>query len=204
MKTVNLLVAALFVFSIGASAQTAKWSFDKSHSRVQFSVAHMVISNTIGQFKDYSGTVNAGKSDFSDAKVDFTISVASIDTDDEGRDQHLRGEDFFNTEKYPNISFKSKSMTKIDDKRYKLKGDLTMMGVTKPVELIAKYGGTVNDPWGNTKAGFQVVGKIDRTDFGLKYNSKMDTGGLMIGEEVTIACDIELVKTKMDQNNNGM
>lgn len=194
MKKVNLIVAGLFLVAGTAGAQSSKWSFDKSHSNIQFSVSHMVISSTTGQFKDYNGTVTAAKEDFSDAVIDFTINVESINTDDAGRDKHLRSEDFFNAEKFPTISFKSKSMTKIADNNYKVRGEFTMMGVTKTIELLAQYGGTVKDPWGNTKAGFKVMGKIDRTEFGLKYNSVIDSGGMMIGEDVTIACNVELMK----------
>lgn len=193
-KTTTLLVAA-FAFILSANAQ-AKWGFDKSHSSVSFSIAHMVISETTGQFKDYEGTVTASKDDFSDAQVELTIQATSIDTDDEKRDGHLRAPDFFDVEKFPTITFKSTKMEAAGDNMYKLHGELTMHGVTKAVVLDAKYGGTVNDPWGNTKAGFKVSGTLNRTDFDLKYNSVMEAGGLMIGEEVEITCKMELVKMK--------
>jgi len=156
----------------------------------------MVISEVSGQFQEYQGTVVTSKKDFSDAIIDFSIDVKSIDTDNEDRDKHLRSADFFDVEKYPKITFKSKKMKKVGENQYKLTGDFTMHGVTKEITLDVKYGGTVTDSYANIKAGFKITGVIDRTEFGLKYNSPMDSGGLMIGEEVTIACKVELVKMK--------
>jgi len=147
-----------------------------------------------GQFQEYEGTVVTTKEDFSDAKIDFSITVKSIDTDNEDRDNHLRSADFFDVEKYPKITFSSKEIKKVGEHQYQLIGNLTLHGVTKEVILDAKYGGTIKDPYGNVKAGFKITGVIDRTDFGLKYNSVMDAGGMMIGEEVTIICKVELIK----------
>ncbi|MFK5855839.1 MAG: YceI family protein [Bacteroidota bacterium] len=196
MKKISLIIGILFLTTLSIKAQETKWTFDKAHSKIQFDVAHMVISETTGQFQDYEGTVLSDKPDFSDAKINFSIEVESIDTDDADRDEHLLSPDFFDAEKYQKITFKSTSMKNIGENVYELTGDLTMHGITKTISLEAKYGGTINDPWGNTKAGFKITGIINRTDFGLKYNSVMDTGGLMIGEEITITCKIELLKTK--------
>lgn len=192
--TTILVVLMLTVFSV--TAQKTKWTFDKVHSKIQFDVAHLVISEVTGQFQDYEGTVLADKADFSDAKIDFSIDVKSINTNDENRDGHLQSADFFDAAKYPKITFKSKSMTEAGKNQYKLTGDLTMHGVTKTVTFDVKYGGTVTDPYGNVKAGFKITGVIDRTDFGLKYNSVLDSGGLLIGEEITITCNVELLKQK--------
>lgn len=192
--TTILVVLMLTVFSV--TAQKTKWTFDKVHSKIQFDVAHLVISEVTGQFQDYEGTVLADKADFSDAKIDFSIDVKSINTNDENRDRHLQSADFFDVAKYPKITFKSKSMTEAGKNQYKLTGDLTMHGVTKTVTFDVKYGGTVTDPYGNVKAGFKITGVIDRTDFGLKYNSVLDSGGLLIGEEITITCNVELLKQK--------
>lgn len=192
--TTILVVLMLTVFSV--MAQKTKWTFDKVHSKIQFDVAHLVISEVTGQFQDYEGTVLADKADFSDAKIDFSIDVKSINTNDENRDGHLQSADFFDAAKYPKITFKSKSMTEAGKNQYKLTGDLTMHGVTKTVTFDVKYGGTVTDPYGNVKAGFKITGVIDRTDFGLKYNSVLDSGGLLIGEEITITCNVELLKQK--------
>lgn len=192
--TTILVVLILAVFSV--TAQETKWTFDKVHSKIQFDVAHLVISEVTGQFQDYEGTVLADKADFSDAKIDFSIDVKSIDTDNEQRDGHLQSADFFDAAKYPKITFKSKSMTEAGKNQYKLTGDLSMHGVTKAVTFDVKYGGTVTDLYGNVKAGFKITGVIDRTDFGLKYNSVLDSGGLLIGEEITITCNVELLKQK--------
>ena len=194
MKKTTLILSTLILTFISVNAQETKWGFDKDHSKIQFDVAHMLISEVSGQFQEYEGTVVTSKADFSDAKFDFSITVKSIDTDNEERDMHLRSADFFDVEKYPKISFKSKSMKKVGENQYELIGNLTLHGITKEVILDIKYGGTIKDPYGNVKAGFKITGLINRTDFGLKYNSIMDTGGMMIGEEVTIICKIELIK----------
>lgn len=193
MRKLGLLVMAMLL-AILSNAQLAEWGFDVTHSNIRFAVSHMVISEVEGNFTSYEGTVTTSKADFSDAKISFTIDVSSIDTDDKSRDDHLKGEDFFNVAKFPNIVFISKSMEKVAENKFKLTGDFTMHGVTREITLDVKYGGTITDPWGNTKAGFKITGTIDRTLWGLKYNSTMDTGGLMIGEEIDIVCKIELIK----------
>ncbi len=156
----------------------------------------MVISEVSGQFHKYGGTVITSKEDFSDAKIYFLIDVKSIDADDEKRYEHLQLADFFDVAKCPKITFKSKSMKKVGKNLYKLTGDYTMHCITKEIILDVKYCGTVKDPYGNIKAGFNITGVINRTDFGLKYNSVMDTGGMLIGEEVTITSKVELIKLK--------
>jgi polyisoprenoid-binding protein YceI len=193
MRKLGLTMGAILMVAL-TYAQTANWGFDQSHSSVRFAVSHMVISEVEGNFTDFEGTVTSNKADFSDASIVFSIIVGSIDTDDEKRDEHLRGGDFFNVEKFPTIKFKSTSMEKVGDNKFKVTGDFTMLSVTKEVTFDVKYGGTIKDPWGNTKAGFKVTGTIDRTDWGLKYNSTMDTGGVMIGEDVDIVCNFELIK----------
>lgn len=194
MKKITLLLSILLLTVFTARAQETKWIFDNTHSKIQFDVAHLVISEVTGQFNDYEGTIIVNKPDLYDIKIDFSIDVKSIDTDNEDRDNHLRSADFFNVEKYPKITFKSKSLKLIGDNQYKLTGNFTMLGVTKEITLDVKYGGTVKDPYGNTKAGFKITGVINRTDFGLKYNSIMDSGGLLLGEDITITCKIEFLK----------
>ncbi|PHQ56948.1 MAG: hypothetical protein COC16_02280 [Lutibacter sp.] len=191
MKKLNLFIA---LFSIAFINAQTNWTFDSSHSTVRFAVDHMVISEVEGKFTSYEGSVETSQDDFSDAKIKFSIDVNSIDTDDVKRDGHLKNADFFNTEQHPNMTFQSTSIEKIKEGQYALKGDFTLLGVTKEVVLNLSYGGTVQDPWGNTKAGIKVTGIIDRTDFGLKYNSVMKTGGLLIGEEIAITCKMELMK----------
>ena len=193
----KLIFTTLFLATISFSfAQETKWAIDKSHSNVRFAVAHMVISEVEGSFSDFNGTVTTKGDNFDNADINFTIAVNSIDTKDEKRDAHLLNEDFFDAPKYPEITFKSTKMKKVSDNKYKLTGEFTMHGVTKEITLDVKYGGTIVDPWGNTKAGFKVMGTINRTDWGLKYNSVMDTGGLMIGEEIDLVCNVELAMKK--------
>lgn len=194
MKTIKLLVIFLLTATL-TFAQTA-WTFDKSHSKVGFSVSHLIISETEGNFKSFDGSVETKGDDFSEAKVEFTVDTKSIDTDNEQRDNHLRNDDFFNSEKFPKMIFKSKSFKKTGDKKYKLVGDLTIRNVTKEVTLNVKHNGTVKDPWGNTKAGFKITGEVNRFDYGLKWNALMEAGGAVVGETVNLEIDIELAKAK--------
>lgn len=191
MKKLSIVIALLSVALV--QAQTT-WNIDPSHSSIRFAVDHMVISEVEGIFSKYEGSVIATKDDFSDAKINFIIDVNSVNTDNAKRDEHLRSADFFETEKYPKMTFVSSSVTKTGTGKYNLKGKLTLHGVTKEIALVMTYGGTTKDPWGNTKAGLKVTGVINRTDFGLKYNSVLEAGSLMIGEEVAITAKVELAK----------
>jgi len=191
MKKLSIVIA---LFSVALVQAQTTWNIDPSHSSIRFAVDHMVISEVEGIFSKYEGTVIATKADFSDAKINFTVDVNSVNTDNEKRDEHLRGADFFETEKYPKMTFVSTSVVKTGTGKYNLKGKLSLHGVTKEITLAMTYGGTTKDPWGNTKAGLKVTGVINRTDFGLKYNSVLEAGSLMIGEEVTITAKVELVK----------
>jgi polyisoprenoid-binding protein YceI len=191
MKKLSIVIALLSVALV--QAQTT-WNIDPSHSSIRFAVDHMVISEVEGIFSTYEGSVIATKADFSDAKINFTVDVNSVNTDNAKRDEHLRSADFFETEKYPKMTFVSTSVVKTGTGKYNLKGKLTLHGVTKEITLAMTYGGTTKDPWGNTKAGLKVTGVINRTDFGLKYNSVLEAGSLMIGEEVTITAKVQLVK----------
>lgn len=191
MKKLSIVIA---LFSVALVQAQTNWNIDPSHSSIRFAVDHMVISEVEGIFSKYEGSVVSEKGDFSDAKINFTVDVNSVNTDNAKRDEHLRGADFFETEKYPKMTFVSTSVTKTGTGKYNLKGKLTLHGVTKEITLSMTYGGTTKDPWGNTKAGLKVTGVINRTDFGLKYNSVMEAGSLMIGEDVTITAKVELVK----------
>lgn len=193
MQKFKILTAVLFTISSSLVAQTT-WTIDKAHSRVGFSVSHMVITDVEGYFKDYDAQITTEGNDFAKASIDFTVKTNSIFTDNEKRDAHLRSDDFFNTEQYPLMTFKGKSMTKINDKKYKLVGDLTIRDVTKQVELDVKYNGMVNDPWGNTKAGFKITGEINRFDYNLKWNKVIEAGSLVAGKEVSLIIDLQLVK----------
>jgi len=191
MKKLSIAIALLSVALV--QAQTT-WNIDPSHTSIRFAVDHMVISEVEGIFSKYEGSVIATKDDFSNAKINFTVDVNSVNTDNAKRDEHLRSADFFETEKFPKMTFVSSSVTKTGTGKYNLKGKLTLHGVTKDIALMMTYGGTTKDPWGNTKAGLKVTGVINRTDFGLKYNSVLEAGSLMIGEEVTITAKVELAK----------
>lgn len=173
---------------------TTKWVVDPMHSEVQFKVKHLVISTVTGAFKTFSGEAITAGNDFENAAINFTLDVNSVDTNQEQRDSHLKSADFFEAETYPEIKFKSTSFTKTNDDDYKLVGDLTMKGVTKPVELQAEYGGSAKDAYGNTKYGFEVTGKINRKEFGLTYNALTETGGLALGEDIKLIANIQVAQ----------
>lgn len=193
MKKITLMLLA--VVSIGQS-NAQGWSVDNSHSQVMFTVSHLVISEVTGSFQGFSGKITAEKPDFSDAKIDFTVDVSTINTESEMRDNHLKSDDFFNAEKYPVISFKGKEMKKVSGNKYKLTGDLTIRDITKSVTLDVIYSGTVKDPWGNTKAGFKIKGMVDRFDYGLKWNTLTEAGGATVGKDVEITVNMQLAKEK--------
>ena len=186
-------LAIIFLFTASLFAQTT-WTVDKSHSKVGFGVTHLVITDVDGFFKDYDAQITTEGDDFSKTQIDFTIKTNSIFTDNKDRDNHLRSDDFFNAEKYPDMIFKGKSMKKVGDKKYKLIGDFTIRDVTKQIALDVTYNGTVKDPWGNTKSGFKVTGEIDRFDYNLKWNKAIETGSLVVGKDVELVIDLQLVK----------
>jgi polyisoprenoid-binding protein YceI len=180
----SLVVLALMVGRL--SAQPVMWTVDKAHSHVRFTVSHLVIAEVEGRFKDFDVTLKNSKEDFTDAELEAKIQVASIDTDNERRDKHLRSADFLDAEKHPEITFKSTGFEKTGKDTYKVKGNLTIRGNTKPVVLDAKYNGTVKDPYGNTKVAFRATTAINRFDFGTVWDAKIETGGLVAGEIVNI------------------
>ncbi|WP_285060377.1 YceI family protein [Pedobacter ginsengisoli] len=173
---------------------TTKWVLDPNHSELQFKVKHLMITTVTGSLKIFSASVTSDGDDFENGEISFEAETASIDTGNTDRDNHLKSADFFDADQFPAISFKSSSFTKEDDDDYVIKGDLTVKGVTKPVSLKAEFGGIATDPWGNTKAGFTLSGKINRTDFGLSWNAALETGGVMVSEEVKIAGELQFVK----------
>ncbi|ELR73042.1 YceI like family protein [Fulvivirga imtechensis AK7] len=194
----RLITGSIFITLLhgAVNAQTTKWFYDASHAKVGFAISHFGISETEGKFNKFDGIVLSDKTDFSDAKIDFSIDVNSIDTENEQRDTHLRSSDFFDVAKYPSITFKSRSLKPVGKNKYKLTGDFTMHGVTKQIILDVLYRGTVTDPFGNIKAGFKVTGAIDRTDWGLDWNGTLAAGGLLVGNEVELDINIELTKAK--------
>ncbi len=171
-----------------------KWSIDTAHSEVQFKVKHLVISTVTGKFNDYSGFIDAEGDDFENAYAEFTAKVGSISTGVADRDAHLKSDDFFNAEKYPDLTFKSTSFTKVDDETYKLKGNLTIRDVTKEVVLNVTHGGTVTDPYGQTKAGFEIAGKINRKDFNLKWSAVTEAGSVVVSDDVKLDMNIQLIQ----------
>jgi polyisoprenoid-binding protein YceI len=194
MKRILLFTLAALL-SVAGFSQT-KWNIDPAHSSVKFTVSHLVISEVEGNFKKFNGSITSAKPDFNDAAIDFTVDINSINTDNESRDKHLKSDDFFNAEKYPNMTFKSASFKKLSGNKYELKGNLTIRDITKPVTFEVSYGGTVKDPWGNTKAGFKATGKINRFDYNLKWNSLTEAGGAVVGKEVTIDLKLEFAQSK--------
>jgi hypothetical protein len=195
-KVFSLLMVTLTLIS-GAFAQTAKtWNVDKMHSAVKFSVSHLVISEVDGSFKIFDGNMVATKEDFTDAKINFTVDVNSINTDNANRDGHLKSDDFFNAEKYPNMTFVSTSFKKKSGSAYELTGDLSIRDVTKKVTFAVKYGGTTKDPYGNTKAGFKATGTINRLQYGLKWNTLTEAGGAVVGADIDLTINLEMALAK--------
>ena len=192
----KLILAAALVLSQSALFAQTKWNVDPAHSSAKFTVTHLVISEVEGNFKKFNGTLTNTKPDFTDGAVDFTIDVNSVDTDSEMRDKHLKGDDFFNAEKYPNMTFKSTSMKKVSGNKYALMGNLTIRSVTKPVKFDVTYGGTAKDGYGNTKAGFKASTVINRFDYGLKWNAATEAGGATVGKDVTIDLKLEFAQAK--------
>jgi len=167
----------------------AKWTIDSAHSEVGFKVKHLMINNVRGNFKTFSGEAETEGDDFKTAKVSFQAEINSIDTGNEQRDGHLKSAEFFNAETYPELKFSSTSFS-----GNKMTGDLTFLNVTKSVTLDVDFGGTAKDPWGNHKAGFTVTGKINRKDWGLNWNAALEAGGVLVGEEVSLTAEVQLLK----------
>lgn len=190
-----LAFGAIFAASATARAQSTKWAVDKAHSNVKFTVTHMAISEVDGNFKSFDGTLESAKQDFSDAKIQFSIDVASIGTDNENRDNHLKGDDFFNAAQFPKISFTGTSMKPLGGNKYQLTGTMTVRDVTKTVTWDVTYGGIMSTPRGR-KAGFKAKATINRFDYNLKWNRAMEAGGLVVGENVDVVLNIQLNEVK--------
>ncbi len=174
------------------SNNSAKWILDPSHSELTFKVKHLMISNVKGEFKQF--TADIINEEFHKSRVKVTVDTSSVFTNNTDRDNHLKSADFFDVENFPAITFEGASFEKIDDDEYKLKGMLTIKGVSKEVSLSVEYGGTNTDPWGNVKAGFSFKGKINRKDWGLTWNAALETGGVLVNDDVNISGDIQFVK----------
>jgi len=177
-------------------ATATKWVLDPMHSEVQFKVKHLVISTVSGFFKSFEGELDTENDDFTDAKISFSLDINSIDTNQTPRDEHLKSAEFFDAEKYPKITFKSTSFTKTGDDEYKLTGDLTVKDVTKPVTLNVEFGGAADDFYGNTKAGFEISGKINRKEFGLTWSGVTEAGAVVVGEDIKLLINVQFAKQK--------
>ncbi len=171
----------------------ATYKIDAAHSDIIFKVKHLMITTVTGQFKSFDATLTAEAEDFSDAAVTFTADINSVDTRSEQRDAHLKSDDFFAAEKYPELKFTSTSFGK-NGNGYVLKGDLTLRDVTKPIELHADFNGVVVDPWGQTKVGFEAEGKIKRKEFGLGWDAVTEAGGVVVSDEVKLQFHVQFVK----------
>lgn len=177
------------------AAEPAHWNVDPEHSTIEFRVAHMVVSKTSGRFMDYSGFVEMDAEAGAFKAIEATIKTASVNTNHEKRDAHLRNADFFDVEKFPTMTYKMKSYKKTGE-GYTAIGDFTLRGVTKEITLTGNFNGVSKDPWGNTRAGFHADGKLNRKDFGMVWNKTLDSGGLVVGDEVYLHLDIECIKAK--------
>lgn len=176
------------------TTEQTTWAIDPAHSEIQFKVKHLVISTVTGQFKSFDASIEADNEDFEGAVIRFSADVNSIDTRNDDRDAHLKSEDFFNATEYPKLTFKSDSFTRTGSGEYKLTGDLTIRGTTKKVDLNVEYGGTVIDPYGNIKAGFDVTGSINRKEFGLTWNGITEAGNVVVSDEVKLLLAVQFTK----------
>ena len=176
-----------------------KWSVDQAHTEIEFKVRHLMIAHVKGAFKTFDASIYTNAKDFTTAEIDLWIDPSSINTGDAKRDEHLKSADFFDIQNYKQITFTSSTMGKPDsDGNSELWGELTMIGITKNVKLNVEFGGIAKDPWGNEKSGFTVTGKINRSEWGLVWNATLETGGLMVSDEVTISCEVELINSGED------
>jgi len=176
-------------------ANQINWAFDPAHSEITFKVKHLMISNVKGEFTQFDTKLTSADDILTNAVAKASIQVASITTNNEDRDGHLKSADFFEVDKYPTIDFESTSIEKFDDENGQLKGKLTIKGITKDVSFDLEFGGISKDPWGNEKAGFSLTGNINRNDFGLTWNAALETGGVLVSEVIKVAAEIQFVKS---------
>jgi polyisoprenoid-binding protein YceI len=187
------LALATTLFALPAFAEPAEWTVDPAHSTVGFTVPHLVVSEVEGKFKTYTSKALLDEADLTKSTVEFSADVASIDTGDAKRDEHLKSPDFFDAAKFPKLTFKSSKITKAG-KGYKLKGELTIHGVTKEVTLDATVSPAIKNPWGKQVRAVKITGKVKRGDYGLSWNKTLDQGGVLVGDEVTLDLRLEINK----------
>ena len=173
------------------------WTIDPTHSEIQFKVKHLVISTVTGNFNSFDGSLQTENDSFEGAKVSFKADINSIDTNNEQRDAHLKSDDFFNAEAYPEMTFESTSFTSTGDDTFELKGNLTIRDITKEVTLNVTHGGTVTDPYGQTKAGFEISGEINRKEFGLKWSAVTEAGSVVVADNVKLNLNVQVVESEM-------
>jgi len=172
----------------------SKWAIDKSHSNIDFSIRHMMIAKVKGAFEQFDAVIEGDPEDLTTAKIEFTIDASSVNTRNADRDNHLKSADFFDVENYPSITFKAEKIVKTDDNEYDVTGTLTIRGVSRQETFSVEYEGSGKDPWGNLKVGFSGEGKINRSDYGLTWNAALETGGVLVGDEVKISFEIQAAK----------
>lgn len=201
MNTLSRLVLSIATvlwlagLPIAAEAETARWNIDAGHSLIEFRVSHMMVSKTTGRFIEYQGFVMMDADAKTLTGIEATINAASIDTDHEKRDGHLRNADFLDVKQYPTMTYTMKQAKKQGD-GYSVVGEFTLRGITREVTLVGSLNGVTQDPWGNTRAGFSAEGKLNRKDFGMVWNKTLDNGGLVVGDDVLIRLEIECIKAK--------
>lgn len=170
------------------------WTIDPTHSEIGFKAKHLMMTTVSGKFEKFAAAVETEGDDFTKAKITFTADTASVNTTNAQRDGHIRSADFFDSEKYPQLKFVSTNITKLSGDKFNLTGDLTIKGITKPVQLEVEAAGVAKDPFGNTKAGFSIRGKVSRKEWGLNWNVPLEQGGLLVSEEIKINCEVQFVK----------
>ncbi|HLX91304.1 MAG TPA: YceI family protein [Puia sp.] len=171
-----------------------KWSIDTAHSDIGFKVKHLMVTNVRGVFTDYDASIFTPGEDFLGAEIDFWLNPASVNTGDAKRDEHLKSADFFDAGHFKQINFTANTIQKVGEGKYEMYGDLTIKGIKKKIMLDVEFAGVIKDPWGNHKAGFTINGKINRKEWGLNWNAALETGGVLVGEEVSINCEIQLTR----------
>lgn len=197
MKRILATISTIIVLSFPAFAFAATWNIDPDHSNIGFKVRHLMVSNVRGSFERHTGVVDINDKDITKSRVEVTIDTASINTNVQKRDEHLRSADFFDVAKYPTMTFVSKKVVKAGKEKLNVTGDLTLHGVTRQVVLnVEGVTGESKDPWGNIRRGATATTTINRKDFGLVWNKALETGGVAVGDEIAITLEIEMIKAK--------
>ena len=194
MKQLLTVFALLALTGASLSAQETSWKLDPVHSNVLFTVQHLVVSEVTGKFKEFDATLKASKPDFTDASIEAVVKTSSIETENENRDNHLRSDDFFNAQQFPEMKFRSTSIKKVAEKQYVLMGDLTIRDVTKPVTFTVNLLGVIDGGKFGTRSGWKATTIINRFDYKLMWDRALESGGLVVGKDVTIQLNLEFVK----------